>query len=168
MAAGATYIPIATQTLGSAATTVTFSSIPSTYTDLVIITNFGLTATGGGLAMYYNGDTGANYSDTILEGNGSSAVSVRETNNPYMGVGPYWVGASTTLTNNTIINIMNYANTTTYKTMISRGNNPAGEAGAYVGLWRSTAAITSVILRNVYGTSILAGSTFTLYGISAA
>ena len=62
-----TYEPIATNTLGSAASSVTFSSIPSTYTDLIVVMNY---ANSTGLAdvfFRFNGDTGSNYSDTILK-----------------------------------------------------------------------------------------------------
>jgi len=62
---------------------------------------------------------------------------------------------------------MNYANSTTNKTVLSRGNNTGNHTIAYVGLWRSTAAITSMLLGTT-GSTWMAGSTFTLYGIKAA
>ncbi len=73
-----TYVPISTTTLGSNASTVSFSSIPGTYTDLVIVMGVISTSnTGHYVYLQYNGDTGSNYSTTILTGTGSSAVSTR-------------------------------------------------------------------------------------------
>lgn len=168
MAAGSTYSTIATTTLGSAAASYTFSSIPSTYTDLVLIIAAAGTA-GTDIAINYNGDTGTNYSETILWGNGTSAGSIRETNTnrPLLD---YYGGLSTTLGNtNQIVNIMNYSNSTTYKTAIYRANNAGSGVDAGVALWRNTAAITSVTIKTTAGGANLAiGSTLTLYGIACA
>ena len=65
MAAGATYEPIATQTLASAAATITFSSIAATYTDLRLI--FAKPIGGSSLLLRFNSDTATNYSWTYLE-----------------------------------------------------------------------------------------------------
>ena len=76
MAAGNTYVAIATNTLGSAAASVTFSSIPGTYTDLVIVTQ-AISATADNVGIRFNSDSGSNYSQTWLSGNGTSAISSR-------------------------------------------------------------------------------------------
>jgi hypothetical protein len=167
MAVGSTYTPIATQTLGSAAASYTFSSIPSTYTDLVFIANV-----KPSIAAYmgygqFNGDTGTNYSETLLYGTGSTAGSARESNRTNLYFGNWTTQNSTSSFTNYIINIMNYANTTTYKTTISREADPNTETNAVVNLWRSTAAINSFTFSLNTG-NFLAGSTFTLYGIAAA
>ena len=158
MPAGNTYEAIATQTLGSAAASVTFSSIPSTYTDLILIFN-GTGSTGGNFTFQFNGDTGTNYSATILYGDGSSAGSVRVSNQSSMNIGGVGTGFTTD-----IINIMNYSNATTYKTALGRYARPGDEVGAKVGLWRSTSAITSVVV-GVSGGNFATGSTFSLYGV---
>jgi hypothetical protein len=62
---------------------------------------------------------------------------------------------------------MDYANTTTYKTVLSRGNEAAAEVNAEVGLWRSTVAITSLALDLETGIDFSIGSNFKLYGIQA-
>jgi len=164
-----TYEPIATTTLGSNQATITFSSIPSTYTDLVVVSNFG-TTTASYPYIRFNGDTGSNYSVTTLGGNGSSASSARES-----GGNKIWLSYDfelpTTLTSNLIVNIQNYSNSTTNKTVLSRVNNAANGTGAIVGLWRNTAAITSFTLNMMKlgtGYDFTSGSTFTLYGIKAA
>lgn len=157
-----TYEPIATTTLGSAVTSVTLSSIPSTYTDLILVVNH-TTSTGVGWFMRYNGDTGSNYSYTYVGGNGSAAESYRDQNLTYTRV-----GNSYTTIGNTIIQIQNYSNTTTNKTHLSRTNSSSAFVAAMVGLWRNTAAINSVTLLTGTTDTFSAGSTFTLYGIKAA
>lgn len=159
MAAGVTYVPIATTTLGSAVSTVTLSSIPSTYTDLILVANLlGSTRTDGHLQ--FNGDTGSNYSYTFLYAE-SSVVTGRSSTQTDIYIGE--VGTNST----NIIQVNNYSNTTTNKTLLARAGYPADGVAANVGLWRSTAAINAIrIFRNSGTFSI--GSTFTLYGIASA
>jgi hypothetical protein len=123
----------------------------------------------------FNGDTtNSNYSVTRLSGDGTSATSNRSTAANDGAGTRSWIlsdnGAGAGIFGIGITHIMNYANTTTYKTAISRSNTQANESvRAAVGLWRNTAAITSIRLsiRNE-STSFIAGSTFSLYGILAA
>lgn len=165
MAAGATYEPIATTTLANSTTAeVTFSSIPSTYTDLVLVIA-GKQQVATTVKLVFNGDTGTNYSYTRLSGNGSSAASERysdQNNVPIAYGGTEWY--------NIITPIMNYSNTTTYKTLLSRSNPPTQFTFAYVGLWRSTSAINSIKVTtdNLSLTYFTSGSMLTLYGIAAA
>lgn len=172
MPAGNTYEAIATQTLGSAAATVTFSSISSAYTDLVLICSAATSVAGWSLLLRFNSDTGSNYSTTQLIGTGSSALSSRGTNLAQIYLG-YYPDAFGQLGNNSfIVNLQNYSNTTTFKTALCRTNNlsTSGATNAVeqsVGLWRNTAAISTVSLTAGSG-NILAGSTFSLYGIKAA
>ena len=163
-----TYTPIATQTLSSAAASVTFSSIPQGYTDLILVCN-GYNATGDGnaLRITFNGDTASNYSITNLSGTGSSASSGRVSNASNILLS-YESGWDTTANDrgSIIINIMNYSNATTNKTLLSRANLANGTfpaTEAIVGLWRNTSAITSLTVGNA--ATIATGSTFSLYGI---
>jgi hypothetical protein len=167
MAAGATYSPIATTTLGSNTSSVTLSGIPSTYTDLVFVMN-GSDTGGVQLGIRFNSDTGNNYSNRGLTGNGSSAYSVTGSNAALIQFG--WDAyLETTFSYNAIINIPNYANTNIYKTVLGRANNAVTGVTETVGLWRSTSAITSITLLQSYGTDLFkTGSTFTLYGIEYA
>jgi len=155
-----TYEPIATTTLGSATASYTFSSIPATYTDLVLVANFSKSAAAR-LDMQFNGDTGSNYSYTRLNGNGTSASSDRLSN-----FGVIDAGYTDTTISTSIIQINNYANTTTQKTAMIRANASSLNVGLFLGLWRSTAAINSITLGG--GNNLQTGSTFTLYGIKAA
>jgi len=169
-----TYEPIATTTLGSAASNITFSSIPSTYTDLVLVVNGKNTASGYVWGLQFNSDTGSNYSWTLMEGSGSAATSTRSStgatrNSIYF---TYNQGVSDSLSN-AIVSIQNYANTTTNKTCLIRENNPSSTnfpgLSAGVGLWSSTSAINTVALMVPgAGTTIASGTTATLYGIKAA
>jgi len=164
MAAGSTYTPIATTTLGSAAASYTFSSIASTYTDLVLIINGKTTASGEQATVRYNSDTGNNYSATSIYGDGSSAASGRSSNISFVPNG--WFNATVPAT--TIIQVQNYSNTTTYKTSIMRSNDTSSYIQANVGLWRSTSAINSIVIALSSGGNWATGTTFTLYGIAAA
>jgi len=169
MASAPTYTPIATYTVSSATPTISFTSIPSTYTDLVLIIGSALSATSskGGL-FTLNSDTGTNYSRTELYGTGSSAGSSRGTNisssATYIGA---ITGFDTTNPANAILHFMNYSNTATYKTVLGRFTLATQESDATVYLWRSTSAINRIDLNLQSSVNWTAG-TFTLYGIVAA
>lgn len=167
MAAGITYTPIATTTLSSAQSSVTFSSISGSYTDLVVICNIKGNSANIGCALQLNADTGSNYSNTQLNGDGTSASSNRYTN---QSSGIFWTsnyGSGTNEWTTVIWNLQNYSNTTTYKTVLGRYSRATYEISAGVGLWRSTSAITQLVF-NATGNSFISGSTFSLYGITAA
>jgi hypothetical protein len=159
----ATYDKIAAVT-GTGATSLTLSSIPATYTDLVLIMN-GTASSATNVYMRFNGDTGNNYSVTRLSGNGSSATSDRNSNynslQTFLGYYDTTVGTST-------VQVMNYSNTTTNKTALARYNYTTNEVSASVGLWRSTAAINSITVLTSNTATFPSSTTFTLYGIKAA
>jgi hypothetical protein len=161
-----TYEPIATTTLGSTATTVSFTSIPGTYTDLVLVTSIKATSADTNQFMRFNSDSGSNYSHTNVYGTGTSALSFQQSSQDKINsvLSGYLV---TSQNSPGIYNIMNYSNTTTFKTMISRFNNSSVIAQAEMSLYRSTSAITSI---EIFTTpdSFAVGSTLTLYGIKAA
>jgi hypothetical protein len=158
-----TYEPIATNTLGSAAASVTFSSISATYTDLRLVINGIISTAIDPVTINFNGDTGSNYSYTLLYGDGTSALSARTANLTAIRAG--YLGTVQGLTN---VDIMNYSNTTTNKTVIGRGNVSNWGVTAQVSLWRSTAAITSMTIQSLSSYNFSTGSTFTLYGIKSA
>ena len=158
-----TYTPIATTTLGSAQSSVTFSSFAG-YTDLYIVVNS--TAAGNqNILLRFNSDTGTNYSYTRMTG-AASASSGRESSIDAINL--YNSSASLNgVMATTIVQVQNYANTTTFKTVLSRSNGGANETNAQVSLYRSTSAITSLTF-SIFTTNFSTGSTFTLYGIQAA
>lgn len=156
------YEVISTQTLGSAAASVTFSSIPQMYTDLVLVLR-GTSTVDDTVMMQFNSDTGSNYSWTQLGADpGSGVFSSRASS-----VASIRIGYQNTAQSNHIAQIMNYSNATTHKTNLSRSNKSADDVRAIVGLWRNTAAITSVTVIQTGG-SFSTGFTFSLYGIKAA
>jgi hypothetical protein len=169
----ATYDKIEAQTLGSAASSVTFSTIPGTYTDLVLVIDTRSSSTSASdtkLYVNFNSDTGSNYSQTFLFGNGSTAGSSRASNQAFIYAGDISAtgGSSYAGRSNVILQIQNYSNSTTNKTLLSRVNSPNVLVEAVVGLWRNTAAITSITLDLESTPQFIATSTFTLYGIKAA
>jgi hypothetical protein len=169
MSKTATYSLIASYTFPSAATTYTFSSIPATFTDLVLVANYGTTAAGNSIFLRFNGDAGSNYSGTFLLGSGTTTYSyVGGPNESSIRVfgSPLASGTPSTLIATGIITVQDYANTTTNKTALTRSGQGTGEVLAGVGLWRSTAAINSITLY-MAASSILAGTTLKLYGIQA-
>jgi hypothetical protein len=164
-----TYTPIESKTLGSSASSVTFTSIPSTYTDLVLIVNGGTSSGSNSLYMRFNNDSTSIYSTTYMYGNGSSATPGRLTTRDAAAIG-YFVAPGTGNEFNSIAHIQNYANTNVYKTVLDRANSTAGTypgAEASVSLWRSNAAINRIDVLITTNT-INAGTTFTLYGIANA
>jgi hypothetical protein len=155
-----TYEPISTQTLGTATATITLSSIPQTYTDLVLVVS-GKTTIDGNTKIIFNSDSSSIYSSTNLFGDGSTATSSRIANGTTL-----FLGGISTVQGTNIIQIFNYSNTTTFKSVIARTNSDTF-VQLRVGLSRSTTAITSITL-TTDGTNFLTGTTFTLYGIKAA
>ncbi len=172
MAAGSTYTPIQTYTAtGSTTEVITFSSIPSTYTDLMLIANLGPMSEITAFRFRFNSDSGSNYSYRQMSGNGSAAASTADTNQASGLVSGSLM--NTTDRSMFIMNIFNYANTTTYKTTVNRGSRAAdtlAAVSACVSPWRSTSAITTIAVSGNFGGGVYipAGSTFTLYGITAA
>ena len=163
MAAGSTYTPIATTTLGSAQSSITFSSF-SGYTDVVIVIEGVTTASSNNHFVRFNSDTGTNYSVTNLRGNGTSAISGRRSTQSSI-----FITESSPDTGRFVqrIMVMNYANSTTYKTQITRSDTAAFATETTVGLWRNTAAITSITV-TAGASTYVAGTTATIYGIQAA
>ena len=164
-----TYVALDKITVGSAVASVTFSSIPSGYTDLVIVGNLGTTSGSANIALQVGNttiDTASNYSFTNVNGDGTSAASSRASSQAQIYI-DYSAYATTTLTSTYIWNIQNYSNTTTYKTVLGRSNTASRGTNATVGLWRSTAAINTIKL-DTQSTTFLSGSTFSLYGIAAS
>jgi len=162
-----TYEKIASTTLSSTQSTVTFSSISNSYTDLVLVMNpISNTTSGSYPYLRFNGDSGTNYSRTMMQGTGSAAQSDKSSNSSE-GYFIYGNQVTTDAAFNAIVNIQNYSNTTTNKTFLSRTNVASDRTEALVGLWRSTSAITSI---TIYcgSNSFVSGSTFTLYGILKA
>ena len=156
-----TYTPIATTTLSSSGT-ITFSSIPATYTDLILITRL-IGSTAYDLDVRLNSDTGSNYSFTGLYATSSTTGGTTSANLTFMRL-DYYGYIDTTVGQMNIINFQNYSSTTVFKTAIAQNGNANNGLGVNIGLWRDTSAINSISILGTMST----GSSATLYGIKAA
>ena len=158
-----TYEPIQTYTVsGTSTSTITFSSIPSTYTDLVLVMQ---AQNADAYALFRaNGNTSSVYSRTDFYGNGSSGQSGRGSNENTW----YPSTGTSSVIGSAIFHVMNYATTTTNKTVLARNNLTTNQIAISAFLYRSTSAISSLSLAVPASNNWIAGSTFTLYGIKAA
>jgi hypothetical protein len=166
MAAGATFEPIQTYTLGSAASSITFSSIAASWTDLRVVFT-GTTTAASGFWVRFNNDTSVLYSQTTLYGDGASAISNRNINATELEY-TFMGNLNTTPVTFATLDLFSYAGST-FKTSLlslSKDNNGSGFVNRYVGLYRSTTAVSRIDL--IASGSFAIGTTATLYGIKAA
>lgn len=168
----ATYEPIATTTLGSAASTITFSSISSAYTDLRLIFNINVDTASRICSLRFNSDTATNYSSTYLSGNGTAAGTGRNTS-----VNLIYLAGNSTVTPSTAgqwasyqVDVFSYAGSTnkTALSQIAGDQNGSGSVFRGVHLYRSTSAITSLTILLDGSGNFTTGTTATLYGILKA
>ena len=160
-----TYEKIATTTLSSTATDITFSSIPATYTDLKIVWVGKRTAGGQNLRIRFNSDTGSNYSATWISGDGTDALSNRTTS-ATQGTGPRIISDQFSMG---LIDIFSYTASVnkTFLVTSAADYNGGGEVYNIVNLWRSTSTISTIEL-SISASSMTIGTTATLYGILRA
>ena len=168
-----TYTLISSNVLSSSAASVTFSSIPTTFTDLVLRISARKDGGGNTFKVQFNSDTATNYSNTTLTGDSSAASSTRNTSQVYVRAH----GANeSTFTANTFgsseIYIPSYR-LSQNKPIGNFGVQESNSATAGVvsmnansGLWRNTAAITSITINDPASGNFVSGSSFYLYGIS--
>jgi hypothetical protein len=159
------YIPLATVTLGSSASSVTFSSIPATYRDLILVLNGSLSSTANILTRL-NGDTGSNYLQVVMQGRGSGPVSQSGT---WDVLYPVYNELDLNTRFLTTIQFMDYAATDKHKSILIRSNfNSVSEqrTEAHANRWASTSALTTIAFTLTAG-NYNAGSTFNLYGIAS-
>lgn len=169
-----TYVALATVSLGSDVTSFTISSIPATYTHLIIVGSYSTNSAVNLLTFQVGNNTvdpNNNYSYTALIGNGSTASSNRYSNQTSGFISHTQGGTTTAGGANFIAHFHNYSSTTTNKTILCRANQvdstyPAVELN--VNLWRSNSAINIITFAQTGGAVIKAGSTFTVYGIANA
>jgi len=174
------FFKIATVTGNNSATSLTFSSIPTTYKALQIrgiareVTGSGY---GPGIAqLQFNGDTGLNYADHTLTGAGGTVAATANPGWNHIHLPRFIQGdaiAYTTAVGAIIIDIIDYASTSKYKTVRTiGGQNANNDSNGYneidlnSGLWRSTSAITSVTITDDRALAFSSLTTFTLYGVS--
>jgi len=158
-----TYKALATVTLSSSASSVTFSSIPATYRDLVLVAN-GSETSGTSMSVRVNGDSGSNYSTVFMRGTNTDTAQSQSFANETEG---YVIVAAPGNNFTVNLSIMDYSATDKHKTMLSRsGYGAATLTEADANRWANTAAITSVQIIDNSGT-FNSGCTFSLYGIES-
>jgi len=157
---------ISTQSLTGATSTITFSSIPSTYKHLHIRGLILNSSTQNNLAFQFNSSGGTAYSAHQVQGNGSTTAANASTSSPYA----YLEGLVDPSNTNAFVgvyDILDYANTNKYKTLrglSGQDRNGAGTVQLTSGLWQSTSAITSITI-TLPGYTMGNYTTFALYGI---
>jgi hypothetical protein len=166
-----TYEPVATTTLSSAAATITFSSIPATWTDLrLVFNNTGASATGVGTpTMRFNSDTASNYSVVRLAGQGTTAAATYDSSQTVMNLASY-TAPQTSVPLLITVDLFSYAGSTLKTCFITYSNdyNGGGSIEHATGLYRSTSAITSISITSAGASTWSVGTTAALYGIKAA
>lgn len=159
---------IVTTTVGTATSTISFNSIPQTYSHLQLRCNILTSIAGGGSAkIQFNSDTGANYSWHSVYGSGATAGAGAGASSNWAYL--YFTGTTTSPSAN-IVDILDYANANKYKTLRLIEGYDVNGSTSYVALtsgnWRSNSAITSILLTTTSGTFNV-NSSFALYGITA-
>lgn len=155
-------VALATTTLASSSATVSFSSISGAYRDLRLVALYQPSATSNQMTMKLNGDSGSNYPQVIMAGNGSTTQSGASTGTDFSPVIMAAVPSSNWVTYTA--DIMDYTATDKHKTVLIRSSH-AGEVGALAGRWANTAAVTSITLTGA--PNLNAGTIVTLYGVTA-
>jgi hypothetical protein len=162
-----TYEPIATTTLASTNSQITFSSIPNTYTDLRLV--FLGTGQSTYVSLRFNGSA-STYSNTDFRLQGTSVGSERRTSSSEINSGS---GGPSTANNPILVtyDIMGYRQTAAFKPVIMKTASSSGATDGHVdivsGVWHSLSAINQVQVFG-FGGSFDAGTIATLYGIKAA
>lgn len=159
-----TYDLIDSQVLSTSASSVTFSSIPATYRDLVLVVS-GTSSLARNVQVKINNDSGANYNYVVMAGDGSSAQTDSGSGQT-TGSLTSFAQMNATAEAIFISQFLDYSATDKHKTYLTRGNNSSGAVSATAGRWASTAAITTLELY-VPSATFDAGNTFYLYGIAA-
>jgi hypothetical protein len=153
--------------------TIDFTSIPSGYTDLIIVCSIRDTINSGASpgqgALRFNGDSANNYSRRYVRGNGSTAdSSFASSVSAFIWRVEQPNGATANTFGSTTLYIPNYTSSN-YKSIsmdnVTENNATEAHAELATGLWNSTSAITSISLLSASSANMMTNSTFTLYGV---
>jgi hypothetical protein len=156
-----TYDLIASTTLTASTSSITFGSLPSTYRDLIVVIDAGITSGAEAMSMRFNGDSGSNYHYILTNGNGSTTGGFVVSPTIFARLGSIYTGS-----NNFVASIMDYSATDKHKTVLARGNSAANAVFMTASRWANTAEITSLILSPDTGVATFtSGSTFSIYGV---
>jgi hypothetical protein len=172
-----TYEPINTYAATSNVAVVTFSSIPSTYDELVLVINLVSVSGGTDLYMRFNNDSGSNYYRQAYYASNTTVYGQRHLGNTSHQMGYAIVGVNSGYTGQMISNIAGYASTNYLTHTLTRGNqsnsstNNNYEVSLMSKVWNSTAVVNEIKIggdSSFTSANIGAGSTLTLFGIKGA
>jgi len=165
------YNVISSVTTSGSQSSVTFSSIPQTYTDLVVVVTGRTTSANGvvNVITQFNGDSGSNYDSQYLQANSTNVAGAQTVSGTFINAGVITAAtAPANASGSSHFFVRNYTSTTFFKTVITDGAADGGSGAFYRGimggLWKSTAAITSMTVAPSTG-NFTDGSVVTLYGI---
>lgn len=154
-----THTLIDSATVSSSVSSVTFSSIPQTYKDLILV--FSVFANSGGASLRMNGDSSTSYRWSAIIGNGSNPFTVGTSGDSKVPI--YDAGVSTTVPAPGIVQLLDYSSTSNFTQVLARSGYTTN-ASFYCGHYINTSAVTSL---TVFDGSFTAGATFYLYGVEA-
>jgi hypothetical protein len=162
------YESIATANGTGSSGVITFSSIPSTYQHLQLRWINKSSGSGSYNFVNFNGDTGSNYANHYLYGDGASALAGADTTQTKINLyGSLVTSTAASVYAAHVVDILDYANTNKYKTLRALGGQDSNGSGVMFlssGLWQSTAAINSVTI-TANTANFTSASQFALYGI---
>jgi len=164
------YDSIATTTLSTATASITFSSIPATYTHLQIRAIAQNSSSNTYSNMRFNSDTATNYNNHYLDGNSSTATAGSNVSDNKLYFGYITISTNTNMFGVMVVDILDYANTNKYKTirlLTGKDMNGSGVVELGSGAWRNTNAITDITIIPSAG-NFAQYSSFALYGIKGA
>lgn len=150
-----TYVPLATETLSGSDSSITFSSVPATFRDLILVIA-GTSASATTFGVQCNSDSASNYTFVEMSSDGGGTSSSGSLTYLLMGRSTTSQGVST-------LQIMDYAQTDKHKTAIARGSTSSIIVRASAARWANTAAVTSL---TVTGSNWSSGTTLSLYGVN--
>lgn len=159
------WTPMANITIsGSSTTSVTFSSISGAYRDMVLVVS-GTNSVDANLYFRFNGDSGSNYWNIGMRGNGSSALQAGGggSSTGFFFNNSARIGTSEAMFS---LNFLDYSVTDKHKSYLVSADRADAATERYFGRWDNTAAITSIVATVTSG-NLVAGTTFTLYGVTA-
>jgi hypothetical protein len=152
-----TYIPLATTTLASVASSVTFGSIPATYRDLILVVNAQASADSLAFIEFNSDTTAGNYYFVYTLGNGSTDASGSSDAFPLM---PF----NSSTYSQAIVQVMDYSASDKHKTSLVRDSESGNVVVMRAVRWANTAPITSLKFKTGSG-NFAVGTTISLYGI---
>lgn len=161
----ATYTPIASTTLSSSQSTVTFSNLDTAAAgmrDLILVMRATGATGGGNFRLAFNSST-ANFTRVYMTGSGSSASSGSQSDS-LITDNAFWNTTSATMS---IVHIFDFSQTNKHKSVLARSDNAANGTDANALRWANTSAITSITIDSNLSSQFASGSTFSLWGVIA-